>query len=155
MRPCVARDLVALGVHALDGGYVGWGSVDWTLVDIGASDKESGLSTVFLEEVQDMVGVALVGAIVECEGDGAGLLARVDTGTSIRYGADLGTGYSGGGGSSWGYVLRAGRAKFVLATGRVAVIGRVAAPCMLLVSIIRSTREEHTSSPAAAVSRIA
>jgi hypothetical protein len=115
---------------------MGWGSVDLTLVDVGASDEESCLSTVLLEEVQDVVGVDLIRAIIECEGDGSGLLARVDTSPSIRYRADLSTGNGGGRGTSWGFVLRAGRAEFVLAAGRVTVIACVTTPYTLLVFIV-------------------
>jgi hypothetical protein len=153
MRPRMAGDLMAFSVHTLDGGHVGWGGVDLALVDVGASDEECSLSAILLEEIQDMVSVVLVRAVVECKGNGAGLLARVDTGSSVRNRADLSTGNRGRVGSGWRLVLGAGRAEFVLAAGRVAVITRIAAPCMISALVKYIIEVQHTSGFTAAVSR--
>jgi hypothetical protein len=62
--PGVRCDLVTLSVHALDSSGVFGGDVDLTLVDVVASDEESGLSAVGLEDVHDVLGVLLLWAII-------------------------------------------------------------------------------------------
>jgi hypothetical protein len=119
---------VAFSIHALDGGNVGWCGIDLALIDVGTSDEESRLSTILLEKVENMVCVVLVWAIVECQGDGASLLTRINASSSIGDRADLGTGDSGCARASRAFVLSAARAKLVLATRRVAVVGSVATP---------------------------
>jgi hypothetical protein len=90
--PGVGSDVVTLRVHALDDAGELRSGVDFTLVDVVASDEESGLSVVGLEDVKNVGGVVLLWAIVICQSNCAGGDAVVDTSAAILNGANLGAG---------------------------------------------------------------
>jgi hypothetical protein len=153
MRPGVGRNLVTLGVHALDNTDKLSGGVDFTLVDVVARDEESGLSVVCLENIQNVRSESLLWAIVVGQSNRTGGDAVVDTSTTILNGANLGTGDGRGVGASRSDVLGATRAVLVVATRGVAVVVVSAAVYLLLVSqLIWFVMGSRTSSTRAALS---
>lgn len=120
--PGVRCDLVTLGVHALDSSGVLGGDVDLTLVDVVASDEESGLSAVGLEDIHDVLGVLLLWAIIVGQSNCARGNAVVDTSATVCDVADLSTGDGRSVGTTWGNVLRAARTVLVVTSRGVAVV---------------------------------
>ena len=134
MGPGVGCDLVALAVHALNDTDELISGVDFALVDVVASDEESGLGIVCLENIENVRSVSLLWAIVVGQGNCAGSNAVVDTSATVGNGANLGTGNSRGVGARGGDVLRATRTVLVVATRRVAVVVLGTAVCISSVS---------------------
>ena len=132
--PGVRCDLVTLSVHALNSSGVFGGDVDLALVDVVASDEESGLSAVGLEDIHDVLGVLLLWAIVIGQSNCARGDTVVDTSATVFDVADLSTGNGRSVGTTWGYVLRAARAVLVVTSRGVAVVILGTAVCKLLVS---------------------
>ena len=81
MRPGVGSDLVTLGFHALDDS--GPLLIDSTLANVVTGDEEGSLESGSIELVKNLVSVD-VWAIIVGDSNGAFLLARIDTGTTIR-----------------------------------------------------------------------
>jgi hypothetical protein len=125
---------VAFGVHALDDTDELRSGVDLTLVDVVATDEESSLSVVGLEDVEDVSGVVLLWAIVVGQSNCARGNTVVDTSATVLNGTDLSTGNGRGVGTSGGNVLRAAGTVLVVATRRVAVIRIGTAVCFLSAS---------------------
>ena len=134
VSPGVRCDLVTLSLHALDSSGVLGGDVDLTLVDVVASDEESGLSAVGLEDIHDVLGVLLLWAIVVGQSNCARGDAVVDTSATVLDVADLGTGDGRSVGTTWGDVLRAARTVLVVTSRGVAVVILGTAVYELLVS---------------------
>lgn len=129
VSPGVGSDVVALGIHALDDTGKLRGGVDFTLVDVVASDEECSLSVVCLEDIEDVSGVVLLWAIVVGQSDCARLDAVVYTSTTVRNGANLGAGNRRGAGTSGCDVLGAARAVLVVTARGVAVVVLCTAVC--------------------------
>jgi hypothetical protein len=93
-----------------------------TLVDVVASDEESGLSAVGLEDIHDVLGVLLLWAIIVGQSNCARGNAVVDTSATVCDVADLSTGDGRSVGTTWGNVLRAARTVLVVTSRGVAVV---------------------------------
>ena len=151
--PGVGRDLVVLGVHALDDTDELRSGVNLTLVDVVTGNEEGSLSVVCLEDIKNVSSVFLLWAIVVGQGNCAGSNAVVDTSATVRNRADLGTGNRRGVGTGGGSILRAARTVLVVATRRVAVVVLGTAVCILSVSRIHAlTMSYYTSRTRAALS---
>lgn len=83
------RDLVAVGVHALDNGRQFRSGVDLTLVDVGTRDEEGSFSIVGLENIQDMGSVLLKRTVIEGKSNSTRRFAAINASSSIGYGAKL------------------------------------------------------------------
>jgi hypothetical protein len=91
VSPGVGSKLVALGIHALEDINELRGDVDLALVDVVASDEESGLCIVLLHQVQDVCSVHLLWAVIVGQSNRARCDTVVDTITTVLNGSDLGT----------------------------------------------------------------
>lgn len=92
MSPGVGSDMMTLRVHALDDAGELRSRVDFSLVDVVASDEESRLSIVGLEDVKNVGGVVLLWAIIVGQSNCARGDAIVDTGATVLNRANLGAG---------------------------------------------------------------
>ena len=81
VRPGMGSDLVTFGLHALDDS--GPLLIDSTLADVVTGNEEGGLESGSVELVKNLVSVD-VWAIIVGDGNGACLLASIDTATTIR-----------------------------------------------------------------------
>ena len=120
MRPGVGSDLVTLGFHALDDS--GPLLIDSTLADVVTGDEEGSLESGSIELVKNLVSVD-VWAIIVGDSNGAFLLARIDTGTTIRNTSLHGTSVVASGSSSRGLVGITARTVVEQAVGGGAVVG--------------------------------
>jgi hypothetical protein len=122
MSPCVGRELMALGVHALEHGSELGGDVNLALVDVVASDEEGGLCVVLLHKIQDVGSEDFLRTIIVGESNGTGGDTVVDTVATVCNGAKLGAGDGGRVGSSRCDVLWASGSMGVVAAGGVAEV---------------------------------
>jgi hypothetical protein len=127
MSPCVGRELMTLGVHALEHGSELGGDIDLALVDVVTSDEEGGLCVVLLHQVQDVGSEDLLRAVIVGKSNGTRGDAVVNTIATVRNITKLGAGDSGSVGSRRGDVLWASGSVGVVAAGGVAEVGVSAA----------------------------
>jgi hypothetical protein len=95
MGPCVGRELMALGVHALEHGRELWGDINLALVDVVASDEESGLCVVLFHEVQDVGSKDLLWTVIVGESNSSGCNAVVNTLAAVGNVSKLGASNGG------------------------------------------------------------
>jgi hypothetical protein len=131
VSPGVGGDLIAIGIHSLDGiDEAAFRKIDLTLPDVVTGDEESRHRVVRHKKIQDVISVVLSGAIIISKGDGARFRAFVNAVTTILDVSELRTINSGGVGSSRGNVLGAARSIVVQTAGRVAELAGGTAPCI-------------------------
>jgi hypothetical protein len=130
VSPGVRGDLVAVGIHSLDGiDEATFWKIDLTLANVVTGDEEGCHGVVRHKKIQDVISVVLSGAIIICKGDSTRFRAFVNAVTTILDVSELRTINSGGVGSSRGNVLGAARSIVVQTAGRVAELAGGTAPC--------------------------
>ena len=112
-------DLMAVVVHLLDNASPVL--IDSTLSNVVSSDEESGMGSPRLEQLHHSLGVD-VWAIIESNGNSAGVVADVDTLTTIGNASELRASIVTGACSSRGFVGIAARTKIEQAVWCLAML---------------------------------
>ena len=146
VSPSVGGDVVARVVGTNDISAKLRSGVNFSFVDVVTGDEEGGLGIVGVKEIQDVGCEVLERAIIIGDGYSARRNALVDAGATIGDGAKFRASDGRSICSTWGLVLRACRSVGVLATGGVAIVVSLAAPCPGL-AIVVSRRSGMSYSP--------